>query len=155
MVGAQASTASGGLSVRLVAEVALIVVGAAGAAICLAALAMRLPSGGPVFEPALRPRVETQVWPAQLVRLQHVLEWSAASDLDAHTRLRPVLVEIAEVRLARRGLQLDRDADKARRLLGPKAWALVRPDRPPPGSRDVPGIAPGDLDEILDSLEAL
>lgn len=140
---------------RLVAEVGFIVVGAIGAAICLAALAMRLPAGGPVFEPALRPRVKTEVWPAQLVRLQHILEWSGESDLDAHTRLRPVLVEVAEVRLAGRGLRLDRDVAEARRILGPKAWDLVRPDRPRPEDRDVPGIAPRDLAEILDALEAL
>jgi hypothetical protein len=141
--------------VRLVAEVGIIVVGAIGAAICLAALATRLPAGGPVFESALGPPVRTQVWPAQLVRLQHILEWSGESDLDAHMRLRPVLLEIAEVRLGRRGLQLDRDVDEARRLLGPKAWDLLRPDRPPPDSRDAPGIAPRDLEEILDALEAL
>ena len=132
-----------------------IVVGAIGAAICLAALAIRLPAGGTVFESALRPRVRTELWPAQLVRLERIVEWSGASDLDAHTRLRPVLVEIAEARLARRGLQLDRDAEEARRLLGSTAWDLLRPGRPPPESRDVPGIAPRDLEEILDALEAL
>jgi hypothetical protein len=141
--------------VRLVAEVAFIVVGAVGAAVCLAALAVRLPAGHPAFEPGLRPRVKTELWPAQLVRLERVVEWSGSSGLDAHTRLRPVLVEIAEARLARRGLRLDRDAAEARRLLGPAAWELVRPDRPPPPDRDVPGIAPRDLEEILDALEAL
>ena len=52
--------------------------------------------------------------------------------MDAHTRLRPVLVEIAEARLVRRGLRLERDVEEARRLLGPAAWELVRPDRPAP-----------------------
>ena len=140
---------------RLVAEVAFIVVGALGAAVCLGALAVRLPAGQPVFEPGLRPRVKTELWPAQLVRLERIIEWSGSSGLDAHTRLRPLLVEIAEVRLARRGLRLDRDAADARRLLGSTAWELVRPDRPPPRDREAPGIAPRDLDEILDALEAL
>jgi hypothetical protein len=140
--------------VRLAAEVVLIVVGGVGAAVCLAALAARLPAGQPVFEPGLAPHVSTQVWPAQLVRLERIVEWSGANGLDAHTRLRPVLVEIAEARLARRGLRLDRDAAEARRLLGPKAWALLSPDRPEP-SRDSPGVAPRDLDNILDALEAL
>jgi hypothetical protein len=141
--------------VRLAAEVAFIVVGAIGAAICLAALAVRLPAGRPVFEPGLRPRVKTERWPAQLVRLERIVEWSGSSDLDAYARLRPVLVEIAEVRLARRGLRLDRDVDDARRLLGSTAWELVRPDRPPPRDRDAPGIAPRELEEVLDALEAL
>jgi hypothetical protein len=143
------------VSVRLVAEVGFIVVGAIGAAACLAALAIRLPAGHPLFEPGLRPRVKTDLWPAQLVRLDRIVEWSDSSALAAHTRLRPVLVEIAEARLARRGLRLDRDADEARRLLGPTAWDLVRPDRPAPRDRDAPGIAERDLDEILDALEAL
>jgi hypothetical protein len=141
--------------VRLVAEVTFIVAAGVGAAIGLAVLAIRLPSGDPVFEPGLRPRVKTEVWPAQLVRLQRIVEWSSSSDLDVHTRLRPVLVEIAEARLARRGLRLYRDAAEARRLLGSTAWELVRPDRPQPRDRDAPGISPRDLDEILDALEAL
>jgi len=141
--------------VRLAAEVALLVLGGLGAAACLSALALRLPAGQPVFEPGLEPRVRTQVWPAQLVRLERIVEWSGSNGLDAHTRLRPVLVEIAEARLAQRGLRLDRDAADARRLLGPKAWELVRPDRQAPPGRDTPGIAPRDLDDILDALEAL
>jgi hypothetical protein len=141
--------------VRLVAEVAFIVVGALGAVVCLGALAVRLPAGQPVFEPGLRPRMKTELWPAQLVRLERIIEWSGSNGLDAHTRLRPLLVEIAEVRLARRGLRLDRDVADARRLLGSIAWELVRPDRPPPRDREAPGIAPRDLEEILDALEAL
>ncbi|HEY6775190.1 MAG TPA: hypothetical protein VI122_01645 [Thermoleophilaceae bacterium] len=140
---------------KLLAEVAFVVVAAVGAAACLAALAVRLPAGRPVFESGLRPRVRTDLWPAQLVRLERIVEWSGSSGLDAHTRLRPVLVEIAEVRLAGRGLRLERDVAEARRLLGPKAWELVRPDRPAPRDRDAPGIAAGDLEEILDALEAL
>jgi hypothetical protein len=138
-----------------VAEVALILAGAIGAGVCLALLVVRLPAGPPVFEHGLRPRVSTQLWPAQLVRLERIVEWSASSGLDAHTRLRPVLVEIAEARLARRGLLLDRDAEKAERLLGPAAWELVRPDREAPQNRDARGIRRRELDEILDALEAL
>ena len=103
----------------------------------------------------MRPRVTTQLWPAQLVRLERIVEWSGSSDLDAHTRLRPVLIEIAEVRLARRGLRLDRDVAEARRLLGSTTWELLRPDRPPPSDRDAPGISPHELEEMLEALEAL
>jgi hypothetical protein len=141
--------------VRLVAEIAFIVVGAIGAAVLLAALAARLPAGQPVFEPRLRPRVKTERWPAQLVRLERIVEWSASSGLDAHTRLRPVLMEIADVRLARRGLRMDQDTAESQSLLGSTAWELVRPNRPPPRDRDAPGVAPRELEEILDALEAL
>lgn len=140
---------------RVVAEVAFIAVGAIGAAICLILLAERLPAGNRLFEERLRPRATTQVWPAQLVRLERAVHWSASSALDVHARLRPVLVEIAEARLGRRGVRLDRDEAEARRLLGPAAWELVRPDRPAPRNRDAPGMRPRELGEILDALEAL
>jgi hypothetical protein len=143
------------VAVNVVAEVAFIVLGAIGAGVCLAALAVRLPAGQPVFESGLRSHVRTDLWPAQLVRLERTVEWSGMSAIDAHTRLRPVLVEIAEVRLARRGVRLERDVADARRLLGPMAWELVRPNRPSPRDRDAPGIGPRDLEEILDALEAL
>ena len=55
---------------RVLVEVAAIVAGGVGAVVCLAALSVRLPQGGPVFEPGLRPPVKTAVWPAQLVRLE-------------------------------------------------------------------------------------
>jgi hypothetical protein len=141
--------------VRLAAELGFVVLGALGAAVCLVALAVHLPADQRVFESGLRPPVRTELWPAQLVRLERIVEWSGSSGLDAHSRLRPVLVEIADARLARRGLRLERDVGEARLLLGPKAWDLVRPDRPPPEDRDAPGIALGDLEEILDRLEAL
>jgi hypothetical protein len=79
---------------------------------------------------------------------------SGESGLAAHTLLRPVLSEIAEARLARRGVQLSRDHDEARRLLGREAWELVRPDRPQPDDRAA-GVAPRELEAVLDILEAL
>ncbi len=140
---------------KALAEVAAIVAGGVGAAVCLAVLSVRLPQGGPVFEPGLRMPVKTAVWPAQLVRLERMVRSSASSGHDVHNALRPVLVEIAEARLTRRGLRLDRDATEARRLMGPAAWELVRPDRPPPRDPDSPGIAARDLESILDTLDAL
>ena len=139
----------------LVVEVAAIVAGALGAAVCLAILAVRLPQNRPLFEPGLRPQVTTAVWPAQLVRLERIVTWSGSSGHDVHNALRPVLVEIAQARLARRGLRLDRDGMEARRLLGPAAWELVRPDRPPPRDPGSRGMAAGDVEAILDALEAL
>jgi hypothetical protein len=75
--------------------------------------------------------------------------------MSVHTRLRPVLIEIAEARLLRRGLRLERDVEESLRLLGPAVWELVRPDRPAPRGRDAAGISPRRLEETLDVLEAL
>ncbi len=66
-----------------------------------------------------------------------------------------MLAEIAEARLARRGVQLNRDHDEAQQLLGREAWELVRPDRPQPPDDRAPGLAPRELEAVLDSLEAL
>src|SRR5207248_752064 len=48
---------------------------------------------------------------------------------DVHYRLRPLVSEIAVARLARRyGIDLARRPERARELLGPRTWELVRPD---------------------------
>ena len=136
------------------AEAVLILAAATGAGAGVAALA-RLRARGGGFEDRERPRVRLAPRPSQLVRLERIVAWSGESGLSAHTRLRPVLVEIAESRLALRGLRLDRDVEEARRLLGPAVWDLVRPERPTPRGRDAPGIPSRRLEEILDALEAL
>jgi hypothetical protein len=136
------------------AEAVIIAVGATGAGIGVAALA-KLPARGRRPDDRDRPSDRPDPRPAQLVRLERTVEWSGESGSSAHTRLRPVLVEIAEARLAHCGVRLDRDVEEARRLLGPAAWDLVRPDRPAPRARDAPGIPPHRLREILDALEPL
>jgi hypothetical protein len=140
-------------SMNVAAEAVLILAGATGAGAGVAALA-RLPTRGGGFEDLERPSVRRGPPPAQFVRLERIVGWSAESGMNVHSRLRPVLIEIAEARLLRRGLRLERDVE-ARRLLGPAVWELVRPDCPVPRGRDAPGISPRQLEEILDVLEAL
>ena len=135
-------------------EALLVLAAATGAGAGVAALA-KLPARGGRSDDRERARTALDPRPAQFVRLERIVEWSGESGLSAHTRLRPVLVEIAEARLARRGLRLDRDVEEARRVLGPAVWDLVRPDRPAPRRRDTPGIPARRLEEILDDLEAL
>ena len=137
---------------NVAAEAVLILAGATGAGAGVAALA-RLPTRGGGFGDLERPRVRRGPPPAQFVRLELIVGWSSESGMSVHTRLRPVLSEIAEARLLRRGLRLE--GDEAQRLLGPAVWELVRPDRPTPRGRDAPGISPRRLEEMLDVLEAL
>ena len=138
----------------MAAEAVIITVAATGAGVGVAALAT-LPARGRRCDDRDQPYHRPDPRPAQLVRLERIVEWSGESGSSAHTRLRPVLVEIAEARLAHRGLRLDRDVEEARRLLGPVVWDLVRPDRPTPRGRDTTGIPPRRLGEILDALESL
>ena len=134
-------------------EAVFVTVGAIATVICVAAFAAQLP----VVKrpPAPRPRPPSASVPSQLLRIERIVERSRESGLTAHTQLRPVLSEIAAARLARHGVQLNRDHDEARRLLGPEAWELVRPHRRQPPDGRAPGLAPCELEAVLDSLEAL
>jgi hypothetical protein len=134
-------------------EAVFVTVGAIATVISVAALAARLPATK--RPPAARPRLPGRSPPSQLLRIERIVERSGESGLTAHTQLRPMLAEIAEARLARRGVQLSRDHDEARRLLGPETWELVRPDRPPPSDGRAPGVTPHELAAVLDRLEAL
>jgi hypothetical protein len=142
-------------AVMVVAELAVVSAAGIAAAVCLTVLAQRLRAGANVFESALRQPGRSTMRPAQLVRVEHVVASSRASLWDAHTRLRPLLIDVTEVRLSRRGLRLEHDRAEARRLLGATAWEFLRPDRPEPEDRQAPGIAPHELEQILDALEAL
>jgi hypothetical protein len=135
-------------------EAVFVVVGVIATVIGVAALAARLPVAKRPRTPPPRPP-STSSLPSQLLRIQRIVERSGESGVAAHTLLRPVLSEIAEARLARRGVQLNRDHDEARQLLGHEAWELVRPDRPQPHDARAPGVAPRELEAVLDSLEAL
>ena len=128
-------------------EAVLVVVGVIATAIAIAALAARLPSRRP--PPATRPPPPPRTTPSQLLRIERIVQRAGESGLSAHEQLRPLLVEIAQARLGRRGLRLDAEAAG---LLGPEAWELVRPDRPAPGGR---GISERELERVLARLEAL
>jgi hypothetical protein len=139
----------------MVAELAVMSAAGIGAAVWLTVLAQRLGAGAHVFESALRQPGRSNLRPAQLVRVEHLVASSGASLWDAHARLRPLLVDVADVRLARRGLRLEHDRAEVRRLLGPTAWEFLRPDRPAPEDRQARGIGPHELEQIVDALEAL
>ena len=75
-------------------------------------------------------------------RLVHDVQQSVASSFHLHMRLRPILREIAAHRLSMRfGVDLDREPERARELIGVEAWELVRPERPPPSDRLASGPA--------------
>jgi hypothetical protein len=132
-------------------EAMLLVVGAIATVIAVVALAARLPAARPPA-PA-RPPPPARSRPSQLLRIERVVERAGESGLAAHTQLRPLLVEIAEARLSRRGVRLD-DGD-ARGLLGPETWELVRPNRPRPPDERAAGISTRELERVLDRLESL
>ena len=92
---------------------------------------------------------------AELDRIDRLVVLGAANEFDLHYRLRPVLRQLAGERLyARYGLELDRDPERARPLLGDDLWQLVRPEREV-GRRSGPGLPATELAEHVARLEQL
>jgi hypothetical protein len=90
-----------------------------------------------------------------LQELEHAADFSLTTAFDVHYRLRPHLRRVAEHRLANRGVRLDADPERARALLGPGVWDLVRPEREGPEDRSAPGISLAELRAMVDALEAV
>jgi hypothetical protein len=91
----------------------------------------------------------------RLEELERAVQFSVTTAFDLHFRLRPHLVRIATHRLAARGISLETQPQRARALLGPEAWELVRPDRPPPDDRTARGTDLATLRRAVDQLEAV
>lgn len=96
-----------------------------------------------------RPRSERT---RPLEELEHAVDFSLGTAFDVHYRLRPHLRRIAAYRLGLRGVTLDGQPQRARALLGPDAWELVRPDRPEPEDRGARGL---DLHSIRRAVEQI
>jgi hypothetical protein len=93
--------------------------------------------------------------PPELERLERELTLGSSTAFDLHYRLRPALREIADERLAARGLRLDGGGAAVEEALGEELWELVRPDREPPVKRFAPGISPPAAARVVQRLEAL
>lgn len=92
----------------------------------------------------------------QLTRQEREVGLSVDAAFDLHVRLRPTLRMVARHRLAaRRGIDLDRQPERSREVLGEEAWELVRPERPPPDDRFARGIPLDRLRTIVESLERI
>ena len=108
------------------------------------------------FDLGLRVRERDDVALPELARLEREVTLSTTTAFDLHFRLRPVLRRIsARMLLSRRGIELERQPDAARTLLGEELWELVRPDREPPRDRAAPGLELSSLRTMVDALEAL
>ena len=110
---------------------------------------------GSVFDRAVA-AMRKRPWDSGDPALIRELELSTYNAFHLHARLRPVFRDIAAHRLrARYGVDLDREAGRARELVGAPAWELVRPDRPPPEDRLARGPAVAELARVIDELEAI
>ena len=114
------------------------------------------PDAHSTFERALARSRHAPVRPPELVLTERDITLGAANAGHFHSRLLPVLREAAATRLAaHHNVDLERQPDAARRLLGDDAWQVVRPDRPEPGDAYAPGIPLPQVRALVDTLEAL
>ncbi len=129
--------------------------------VLLLALVRTTREGGPSSDPSDFDRALADMsrrYPSDSgeLTLVHDVEQSVASVFHLHVRLRPILREIATHRLWMRfGVDLERDHERARGLIGPEAWELVRPERPPPSDRLAPGPPASDLVRVVEELERI
>lgn len=102
-----------------------------------------------------RPQRKEQQRVPELERLERELEMATESAFDVHYRLRPIFREIAQSRLGRSAVELDADPRRAEELLGPDAWAFVRPDAARPADHHAPGANLAEIERAVEALEAL
>ena len=100
-----------------------------------------------------RPHVAAER-PGALQKLEREVSMAGTAAFDVHYRLRPVIAELAtELLSSRRGIDLERDPDRARAALGDDVWELVRPARPQPNERHGSGIDEAQLGRVVTALE--
>jgi len=141
---------------ELAVHVYVLVLLAAALASVVGSIASQVRTGESPFDMALhRPTEENERLP-ELVRLEREVGLAQASEFDLHHRLRPVLREVAAGLLfVRRGIDLDRQPERAREVLGEATFELVRAEREPPWDRTAPGPTLDELRRVVASLEAL
>jgi hypothetical protein len=155
-----AALATAGLLVAIVAapsrqELSIGIYLGAIAALALIALVARISVAFPRASAPVAPLQLRPEWVAQLESVDRLLVAAEGSAADLHERLRPVLREVAATRLRRRGIALDREPERARVLLGERAWEIVRPDREPPADPYARGSSEAELREVVGALEAI
>lgn len=104
-------------------------------------------------EPAVDPDDGSQ----QLRTLDQAVRFATSAAGDFHSRVRPILGDLARSRLAARGIMLDdiRQHEHAEAMLGPEVFELVRPDRSPPVDRFGRGVPIEAMERAVSALEAM
>lgn len=132
-------------------EGVLLVAGALAAGFGWQMLQARVPRASPLERP---PVASATAPPASLRRVENAVAFSCSRAVDAYMLLRPTLRDIAVQRLSAHAVDLDSDA-RAPVMLGPWAWALLRPDLPEPGDWYAPGLDPAAVEKVVEALERL
>ena len=139
----------------VVGHVWLVLVLAIGLFAAVRALLRAVPMRSPAFDAAFAPRRRTRARPASLERVEREVALAGGTAFDVHYRLRPPVRTVASGLLARRGVDLERSPERARTMVGPELWDLIRPDRPTPDDRTASGLPLETIERVVDELERL
>jgi hypothetical protein len=89
-------------------------------------------------------------------RVMGDLAWARHSRRDFDLTLRKRLLDAAAVRLQHEhGVDLDRQPERAERLLGADAWSVLAPGRPASIDRSAPGVSTADVERVVRAIEDL
>jgi hypothetical protein len=117
-------------------------------------LAAQAPSS--MFEQALAAARAPAPQPTAELADEREVVLSRLSAFHYYIRVRPVLRELAEHRLRTRfGVELEREAERARELVPSHAWDVVRPDASPPADRLARGPSLDAQRTVIEELERL
>ena len=86
-------------------------------------------------------------------RVDSALAWGTNSDRLFDRATRPRLQRALRAALAERGLDLDRDREQVRQLLGERAWYLLDPARPARDHSDGGGVDRAGLEDLITRVE--
>ncbi len=129
---------------------AVLVTGAYATAMIVIGIRQHTPSAAPSPPPA--PRGEAVQPLAQLAGIERSVALSRSSALEFEHRVQPQLRRTASERLKlRHGIDLDRNPEAARSLLGEATWSLLTMTHP----RDDRSTRPPGIDAILGAIERL
>ena len=93
--------------------------------------------------------------PNELIRVERDLLLGTENAGHFHARLLPLLRGAAAARLSDHGVDLARQPDAARRLLGDELWTFVRPDREEPDDLYSSGPSIRVVRRLVERIEAL
>lgn len=140
----------------LTVKIYVLVIGALALMTLVAATAYAAGSAPSQFERALvRPR-RRAVRPDDLERLERQVALSQENAFDFYSRLRPALIDAASAALWRNhGVDLATQPDRARKLLPPDVWEVVRPDAERPSDRHAHGPSLRRIDALVTGIERM
>jgi hypothetical protein len=139
----------------LVVHIWLVATVAVAVGAVLRALLRLVPQRGSRFDAAFARVERGRARPASLARMERIVALASGTAFDVHYRLRPTVRPLAAGLLAARGVDLERAPAAAEAMVGPEAWAVIRPDQPPPENRGAPGLPLASIERTVDALEQI